>query len=157
MQQSAPWNQLPLTHVVSAVKSRIRQTAWRQLAPYGLSPQQFQMLMAVAEEEGACPGDLARRTWMDKPTASRVLRALETRRLLRIEPDPLHGRKLKVFLDPGAHSLVQELLRLRADFRENLELGLSVSERAEVRRILAKVMDNLDRMEGAPLPVGVGR
>lgn len=157
MQQPVPWGQLPLTHVVSAVKSRIRQAAWRLLAPYHLSPQQFQMLMAVAEAEGACHRDLARRTWMDKPTASRVLRALDSRRLLRIEADPVHGRKLRVFLGPDAQGLVGELHGLRTGFREQLERDLTDPERAEVRRILAKVMDNLDRMEAEALPDGGGR
>lgn len=155
--QQIEWTRLPLTYVISAVKSRLRQVAWRLLSPYELSPQQFQMLLAVAEEEGACHGDLARRTWMDKPTATRVLRALQQRGLVRLEPDPDHGRRLRISLDRRAQPLVKELLKLRKSIRKKVELDLLDSERAEVRRILAIVMANLDRMEAGALPSPAGR
>ena len=59
MQLSAAWTTASLPHIITAVKSRLRQVAWRRLAPFGLSPQQYQLLMAIAEEDGRCHGDLA--------------------------------------------------------------------------------------------------
>ncbi len=155
--QQPPWDTLPLTHIITAVKSRLRQVAGRLLAPYGLSPQQFQMLLAVAGMKGACHGDLARATWMDKPTASRVLRALERRGLVRLEPAPHHGRKLSISLDPRARPLVKDLEELRLGIRQSVEQDLAPGEGAEVRRILAKVMTSLDRMEPGPAPAPAGR
>jgi len=125
----------------------MRQVAWRRLAPLGLSPQQYQLIMAVAEQDGRCHGDLARCTWMDKPTATRILRTLQDRGLVRAEPDPHHRRKVRFRLEPRAEALIEELQGFRQFMREGMERGLEPSERAQIRSLLGSVMDNLDRME----------
>ncbi len=147
MQQNPAWSQASLPHIVTALKSRIRQVAWRRLAPLGLSPQQFQLIMAIAEQGGRCHGDLARATWMDKPTASRILRTLQDRGLVRAVPDPDHGRRVLYCLQPAAEPLVEQLQGFRRYMRENLEQGLGAEERSQLRAILGAVMGNLDRME----------
>ena len=147
MQQSAAWKTASLPHVITAVKSRMRQVAWRRLAPFGLSPQQYQLLMAVAERDGCCHGDLARSTWMDKPTATRILRTLQDRGLVRAEADPSHRRRVLFRLLPEAEPLVQRLQGFRRFMREGMERGLDPADRARLRDLLASVMDNLDRMD----------
>ena len=147
MQLPATWKAASLPHVVTAVKSRMRQVAWRRLAPHGLSPQQYQLIMAVAEQDGRCQGDLARCTWMDKPTASRILRTLQDRGLVRAEADPNHGKRILFHLEPEAKALVESLHDFRQYMREGMEQGLEPSERKQLRDLLALVMDNLDRME----------
>jgi DNA-binding MarR family transcriptional regulator len=103
--------------------------------------------MAVAEQDGRCHGDLAKCTWMDKPTASRILRTLQDRGLVRTEADPKHRRKLLFRLEPEAEALVQKLQGFRQFMREGMERGLEASERSQLRALLGLVMDNLDRME----------
>ncbi|HJW34422.1 MAG TPA: MarR family winged helix-turn-helix transcriptional regulator [Holophagaceae bacterium] len=147
MQLSDAWKTASLPHIITAVKSRMRQIAWRRLAPYGLSPQQYQLLMAVAEKDARCHGDLARCAWMDKPTATRTLRTLQDRGLIRAEADPAHRRRVLFHIEPGAEPLIQELRGFRQFMREGMEQGLEPGERARIRAILASVMDNLDRME----------
>lgn len=147
MQLSASWKTASLPHVITAVKSRMRQVAWRRLAPHGLSPQQYQLLMAVAEQDGRCHGELARCTWMDKPTATRTLRTLLDRGLIRAEADPAHGRRILFHLEPGAEALIEELRGFRQFMRAGMEQGLGEEERGQLRSLLALVMDNLDRME----------
>jgi DNA-binding MarR family transcriptional regulator len=147
MQLSTSWKTASLPHIVTAVKSRMRQVAWRRLAPLGLSPQQYQLIMAVAEQDGRCHGDLATCTWMDKPTASRILRTLQDRGLVRAEADPTHRRRILFHLEPEAEALVQELQGFRQFMREGMEQGLASTERSQLRALLGSVMDNLDRME----------
>lgn len=147
MQQSAAWNTASLPHLITAVKSRMRQVAWCRLAPFGLSPQQYQLLMAVAEKDARCHGDLARCTWMDKPTASRILHTLQERGLVRTEPDPTHGRRILYHLEPAAEPLVHELQDFRRFMREGMEQGLDPATRVQLREVLAAVMTNLDSME----------
>jgi DNA-binding MarR family transcriptional regulator len=147
MQLSHRWASASLPHLVTAVKSRLRQVAFRRLGPHGISPQQYQLLMAIAEGDGRCQGDLARCTWMDKPTASRILRTLQDRGLIRAEADPTHGRRILFRLQPAAEPLVRELQDFRRYMREGMEQGLSAQERAQIRVLLGAVMANLDRME----------
>ena len=156
------WTSASLPHLITAVKSRMRQVGFRRLTPFGLSPQQYQLLMAVAEQDGRCHGDLARCTWMDKPTATRILRTLQDRGLIRAEGDPHHRRKVLFRLQPAAEPLVRELQDFRRFMREGMEQGFSPEDRAKVRELLGTVLGNLDRMEaeliGAadPAPQGAG-
>jgi DNA-binding MarR family transcriptional regulator len=147
MQLSTSWKTASLPHIVTAVKSRMRQVAWRRLGPFGLSPQQYQLIMAVAEQEGRCHGDLAKCTWMDKPTASRILRTLQDRGLLRAEADPDNRRRVLFSLEPEARALLEDLQGFRHYMREGMEQGLDLAERTLLRKLLGSVMDNLDRME----------
>lgn len=147
MQLSASWKTASLPHIVTAVKSRMRQIAWRRLAPLGISPQQHQLIMAVAEQDGRCHGDLARCTWMDKPTASRILRTLQDRGFVRAVADPTNRRKVRFALEPKGEELVRSLQGFRQYMREGMEQGLAEGERAQLRALLGSVMDNLDRME----------
>jgi DNA-binding MarR family transcriptional regulator len=157
MQLSPSWKTASLPHVITAVKSRMRQVAWRRLTPYGLSPQQYQLIMAVAEQDGRCHGDLAKCTWMDKPTASRILRTLQDRGLVRAEADPKHRRRLLFRLEPEAEVLVQALQGFRQFMREGMEQGLDMGERSQLRGLLASVMDNLDRMEAELIASAAGK
>ncbi len=125
----------------------MRQVAWRRLGPFGLSPQQYQLIMAVAEKDGRCHGDLATCTWMDKPTASRILRTLQDRGLVLAEPDPNHRRRILFSLGPQAIALLKDLHGFRQYMREGMEQGLDAGERSQLRTLLGSVMDNLDRME----------
>lgn len=147
MQLSDRWATASLPHIVTAVKSRLRQVAFRRLAPHGISPQQYQLLMAIAEEGGRCQSDLARCTWMDKPTASRILRTLQDRGLIRAEGDPAHGRRVLFFLQPAAEPLVKELQTYRSYIREGIERGFTAEEKRQIRILMAGVMANLDRMD----------
>jgi DNA-binding MarR family transcriptional regulator len=157
MQLKASWKTASLSHVITAVKSRMRQVAGRRLAPYGLTPQQFQLLMAVAEKDGRCHGDLARGTWMDKPTATRILRTLQDRGLVRAAADPAHRRRVLFHLMPEAEPLVQQLRGFRQSMREGMEQGLAPEDRDRLRDILASVMDNLDRMDAELTGSGEGK
>jgi len=147
MQLSTSWKTASLPHIITAVKSRMRQVAWRRLAPFGISPQQYQLIMAVAEADDRCHGDLAKSTWMDKPTASRVLRTLQDRGLISAEADPAHRRRVLYRLEPEGRALVQALMGFRQYMREGMELGFEPEQRTQLRTLLGSVMDNLDRME----------
>lgn len=147
MQLSDRWASASLPHIVTAVKSRLRQVAFRRLAPHRISPQQYQLLMAIAEQGGRCQGDLARCTWMDKPTASRILRTLQDRGLIRAEADPTHGRRVLFHLQPAAESLVEELQAYRRYIREGIERGFTPEEKRQIRVLMGVVMANLDRMD----------
>ncbi len=146
--QSAPLGQL-----IAATRRRLKQAAWRLLAPMDLTPQQYWILMVLLEHGPHSLHDLARKVWIDDPTACRIVKALVDRGLLLSGPDPDHGRRILIQLGPEALSMEKELRGVSTRFRAALEKNLEAKEQEQVRRVLLKVIGNMDALdEGSEAP-----
>ncbi len=130
----------------TAVRRRLKQLAWARLEPYGLTPQQFWVMLVLLEEGTLSLHALSQRVWMDDPTASRIVKALVNRGLLLSLADPGHGRRIRVSIAPEAAPMAQELQALATDIKEGLAQGLSPDEQAALRHGLLTVIGNLDGM-----------
>ncbi|HJW73681.1 MAG TPA: MarR family transcriptional regulator [Geothrix sp.] len=139
-----PYSKAGLGLLASAVRRRLKQVAWARLAPYGLTPQQFWVILVLLEEGPLSLHALSQRVWMDDPTASRVVKTLVGRGLLRSLPDPGHGRRILISLMPEALPMARELQTLAQGIKENLVDGLSDQERDLVRHGLMTIIRNLD-------------
>ena len=60
-------------------------------------------------------------------------------------PDPSDRRLSRVYLTPKGQRLAEELLPAHAKLVSELLSGLDVAERRELRRLLGKLRDSLDR------------
>jgi DNA-binding MarR family transcriptional regulator len=145
-----------LTHaglgtLAAAVRRRLKHVVASRLAPYDLTSQQFWVLLVLLRQGPMSLHPLAQQVWMDDPTASRVVKAMVGRDLLRTEPDPKHGRRILITLTPAAETLAVELQQLAADLKAGLVANLSPEEQAAVHRGLLGMISNLDGMlEGFP-------
>lgn len=147
MQLLVPWEEAGLPLMLTVVRSRLRQVSWHLLAPYGVTPQQYQVLRALADKPGLCHRELAGALGLDKPTATRLLQALQRKGWVEVLPHPCHGRKLRLELSPEGQALVERLMAFRKTIREGLEQGLDEQERVAIRALLRKLKHNLDRMD----------
>jgi len=147
MKLNIPWEEAHLPLLLTVVRSRMRQVSLHFLAPHDLTPQQFQVLAVLEKSPGICHKDLAGAIGMDKPTATRLLQALQRKGWVLIQPDPAHGRRLCIELSPEGARVLGQLSTFREAFREGLEEGLEDSERKQLRELLQKLMLNLDRLE----------
>lgn len=132
--------------LAAAVRRRLKHVVAARLAPYDLTLQQFWVILLLLEKGPSSLHPLAQMVWMDDPTASRVVKAMVGRGLLRTQADPKHGRRILISLAPTALPLAQELQRLSADIKSNLVRGLGLDEQAVVRRGLLAMIANLDEM-----------
>lgn len=132
---------------VGAVRRRAKQVIWGWLEPYGLTPQQFWILQVLREAGPLSLHELAERIWADDPTASRVVRTLSDRGLLKSESDPHHGRKRLISLHQEGVRLAPELAALAQRFHDGLEAGLDPQELSALRASLGRVLHNLDVLE----------
>jgi DNA-binding MarR family transcriptional regulator len=146
MQESTydPYSKAGLGLLASAVRRRLKQVAWARLAPYGLTPQQFWVILVLLEEGPMSLHALSQRVWMDDPTASRIVKTLVGRGLLRSQPDPGHGRRILISLKPEALPMARELQTLAQGIKENLVDGLSDQQRDLMRQGLMTIIRNLD-------------
>jgi DNA-binding MarR family transcriptional regulator len=151
MQLLIPWDEASLPLMLTVVRSRLRQVSWRLLAPFGITPQQYQVLRVLSDTPGLCHGELAGALGLDKPTTTRMIQTLQRKGWVDVLPHPCHGRKLRLELSPGGRTLVESLAPFRKQIREGLEAGMDEGQRQAVRALLHTLKTNLDRMEEGPV------
>jgi DNA-binding MarR family transcriptional regulator len=140
-----------LTHaglgtLASAVRRRLKHVVTSRLAPYGLTSQQFWVLLVLLEGGPCSLHPLAQQVWMDDPTASRVVKGMVELGLLRTKPDPKHGRRILISLTTSAIPLAHELQGLATELKAGLVLGIGADQQAAMRLGLLAMITNLDGM-----------
>lgn len=148
MQEPMPdiLTQAGLGTLAAAVRRRLKHVVSARLTPYDLTIQQFWVMLVLLEQGPSSLHPLAQQVWMDDPTASRVVKGMVARGLLRTQPDPRHGRRIVISLTPEAQPLAQELLGLAADIKAGLVSGLDPDQQSVVRQGLLAMINNLDEM-----------
>lgn len=148
----------PLTHIglgflVAATRRRVKQVVWARLAPLGLTPQQFWIMLVLQRKGPQSLHAMAQEVWMDDPTASRVVKALCERGLLQSDPDPAHGRRILIRPTAEGAKVSRQLETIAVEIRERLVGGLSEEEQTVVRRGLVQMITNMDALaEELPRP-----
>ena len=137
-------SQAGLGTLSAAVRRRLKQILTLRLRPHDLTIQQFWVLLVLLEQGPKSLHALAQQVWMDDPTASRVVKAMAGRKLLTIQSDPNHGRRIVISLAPASLPLAQELQHLAQRLKADIVAGLSPYEQAIVRRGLLTLISNLD-------------
>ncbi|WLT30685.1 MarR family winged helix-turn-helix transcriptional regulator [Geothrix sp. PMB-07] len=146
--------QAGLGTLASAVRRRLKHVVGARLAPYDLTIQQFWVMLVLLEQGASSLHPLAQQVWMDDPTASRVVKAMVERGLLRTEADPKHGRRILISLTPSALPLAQELKALATGIKTGLVAGLDADQQALMRAGMMAMITNLDGML-AGLPAAI--
>ncbi len=138
--------QAGLGTLAAAVRRRLKHVVGARLAPYDLTIQQFWVMLVLLEQGPSSLHPLAQQVWMDDPTASRVVKAMVARGLLRTQPDPNHGRRILISLAPSTLPLAQELQTLATEIKIGLVAGLDADQQAKLRQGLLAMITNLDEM-----------
>lgn len=83
-----------------------------EIAHYGLTHGQFFMLVAVLEEEGLLPSELAEKTAQDRATTTGLLDRLENDGWITRKADKKDRRSLRIYLTPHAEKHREALMKL---------------------------------------------
>ena len=134
--------------LIAVARRRLKQAVLGRAAQHGLSPQQFWILVGLHERsEAPSQGDLVERMHIDAPTVSRVLATLVRRKLVRIAQDPDDRRRARVHLTRAGEQLARTLEAIAAEIRAAIVEDMSAAELDGLRRGLAKVISNLERLD----------
>lgn len=153
MQEPMPdvLTQAGLGTLAAALRKRLKHVVASRLTPYDLTLQQFWVILVLLEKGPSSLHPLAQQVWMDDPTASRVVKGMVERDLLRTQPDPRHGRRILISLAPSTLPLAHELQDLATELKSGLVAGLSSDQQAVIRHGLLAMISNLDGMlDGIP-------
>jgi MarR family transcriptional regulator, organic hydroperoxide resistance regulator len=114
------------------------------LAEVGLHPGQEMVLIELWEQDGLRVGELAERLGVEPPTVTKMLRRLERCGFVERRRDPQDARSFRAYLTEEGRSLEGPVARCWERVEERTLAGMSVGERRNFHRLLAKVRANLD-------------
>jgi len=115
-----------------------------RIAPHGVSIGMWFFLRALWQEDGISQRALSQRVGMMEPTTASALTNMECKGLVRRIRNRTDRRIVNVFLTERGQGLRRELLPLAAEVNEAALRGVSVSEVAQLRALLAKIQARLD-------------
>ena len=119
----------------------------RRIAAYGVSRGQWYFLRVLWITDGLSQRELSARVGMMEPTTVIALRSMERAGLIRRVRGDDDRRKVLVFLTAKAKRLRGELLAVARTITDEAEAGIAPRHLAAFRRIVARMTENLDRIE----------
>ena len=126
----------------------IRSAADAALAGHGIGAQAFGMLLRLVEADGLTQADLARRQRVEPASVCRMVDRLSRDGLVERTADPSDRRSTRVVLTPAGRELA-ELAGVRTQaVEERVASSLEPEERAELARLLDKVLAAVTPAEG---------
>jgi DNA-binding MarR family transcriptional regulator len=106
---------------------------------FSLTVPEWRVMAVLGRFPGLTAGEVTERTAMDKVQVSRaVARLLKTRRIERRVVDG-DRRALHLFLTGEGRVVYSEIVPLALDYERRLGASLSIAERAQLERLLAKL------------------
>ena len=131
----------PTADLLMAVARSMRGAFVSALREYDVTPAQARALRVVADDGPVRLSALAERLGIAPRSATEVVDHLETRGLVRREPDPDDRRAVRAVSTTEAARLHQRLHDARHAAAEERLARLSAHDRAELERILRLLVD----------------
>jgi DNA-binding MarR family transcriptional regulator len=119
----------------------------RRIGPFGVTRGQWYFLRVLWITDGLSQRELSARVGMMEPTTVIALRSMEKSGLIRRVRGDDDRRKVLVFLTAKAKRLRGELLVVARTITDEAEEGIAPRDLAAFRRIVARMTENLDRIE----------
>ena len=128
-------------YLLGKVGAVARQRWTATLAQTGVSPNQFLVLMALAETGQVCQQFLAGVIGIDPRNIVPILDSLEARGLVSRETDPADRRRRLIELTGVGLRIVAELSALGEQTERELLASVPQADQESLRRILRSVLD----------------
>ncbi|WP_285115345.1 MarR family transcriptional regulator [Leifsonia sp. fls2-241-R2A-40a] len=142
MSSEPPALETRASFLVSQLGLQSAQAFTAALAPLGLTPNRYGILVHVAREEGRTQQDLAKALGLHRNSMVTLIDDLEQRGLVERRRHPDDRRAYAIHLTPSARDVVSAASRL-ADEQEEAMLGrLSADDRAALLAILTRMVDS---------------
>ena len=111
----------------------------RRLAPIGVDPRAYAVLLALAERDGQSQRELSTQLRIHRNAMVTVIDMLEQQRLVQRLPHPQNRRAFAVTLTDKARDLLPALYELIDALEDEITAGLSAEERAVLLKLLQRL------------------
>ncbi len=115
----------------------------RELAPLGVSPGQFPLILLLAETDGRSPGELAKRAHLSEPTVIRTLDRMERDGLVRRVRSQTDRRQVRVLLTTDGRSVAEPAMIAGLAVGAQALHGFTAAERLVLNALLRRAIANL--------------
>jgi len=119
----------------------------RRIGPHGVTRGQWYFLRVLWEQDGLSQRELSARVGMMEPTTVIALHSMEKAGLVRRTRSEEDRRVTRVHLTPKAKRLRSRLLEVSQSVNDEGTVGIDEAELDRVRRVVARITENLDRAE----------
>lgn len=123
------------------VTARAQQEVTRVYAQaHGLTPSEWRLLARLAQSAPIQLSALCRTSAFDKALAGRVLRSMESRKLVTMQTDPDHARRIIVGITRKGRALAEVLFPIAESAQRELLAPLTDTERKAMYTALKKLL-----------------
>lgn len=131
--------------VLERTAKRLKQHFQQQLAAAetGVTIDQWVVLQVLDENDGASQLEIARATYKDAPTITRIIDLLCKKELTERRSDPKDRRRFRIYLTPAGKDKIVEVLPIIKSARDVAWAGLSDEYIDQMVRVLNTVFENL--------------
>jgi DNA-binding MarR family transcriptional regulator len=127
------------------------------MASLGLEPRHFAVLRAIGEADGQSQQAVAQRLQIPASTMVSLLDHLERDGLIERRPHPTDRRTRLPHLTGRGAQVLQQAVRLGAQWEEEICAGLSAADRDTLRALLQRVAANIGVASGELPDRGTGQ
>ncbi|MEX6505277.1 MarR family winged helix-turn-helix transcriptional regulator [Jiella sp. M17.18] len=138
-----------VTRQLNLAARSVRTALSQQLSAIHLYPGQDAVLIAIGENDGLPLRELAERLAVRPPTVTKTVARLISQGLVEKRASPNDARQSHAFLTPDGHAIVDAVKTAQKTVERTALKGLSSKERKTLRKLLARVGQNLGGDAGA--------
>jgi DNA-binding MarR family transcriptional regulator len=134
-------------HLMGTLHRALKRNYDRQLKNFSLTPCQFEVLMALWEEDGILLSELGRRVSRDGPTITGVIDRMVKKILVKRKRGSSDRRVVRVILTAKGKSMQEQVSVTRRKVLEKITKNLSSKDIKHLESVLLKIMNNMEEPE----------
>jgi len=130
--------------LVRAANRAFQRALEVEITRHGVTPGQWYFLRVLWEQDGLNQRELSGQVGMTEPTTVVALNSMEKAKLIKRVRSTSDKRKVHVFLTAKGKRLRDVMLPLAREVNAVAEVDVSAADKAAFRRVLAKMIENLE-------------
>ena len=134
--------------IYASVGSALKKLLWAFESDVGVSPPKYFLLHMLANEDSISQGEMSRLSGVDPSRVTRLAKQLEGEGLIERTRNPKDNRAVRMHLTPEGRRVFEAASERREVLRTRIRRTLSQEEEEELRRLLGKVVEALEKEGG---------
>jgi MarR family transcriptional regulator, organic hydroperoxide resistance regulator len=139
-----------LPYLLNRAGARIATAFGEEVRPLGASLQIWRVLAALRERDGRRMGDLSAVTSIEMSTLTRLVDAMERRRLLARRREPDDARAIAVCVTAAGRRLTGRILPIAERYEKVALEGFLPRDVTALKAALRRLYANMDGLEQTP-------